>query len=108
VTSAQAQKPLRVTAEVRDPSGVKSVRLRYRSVNQYQDYRTLEMTPTGKKDQYQAIIPAEEIVPKWDLMYFIEVIDGRGNGKIYPDLERVSPYIVVRLRRGEAQSRAGR
>src|SRR5262249_11300334 len=47
VTSALAEKPLTVTAEVRDPSGVKSVRLRYRSVNQYQDYRTLEMTPTG-------------------------------------------------------------
>jgi len=99
VTSAPAEKPLTITAEVRDPSGVKSVRLRYRSVSQYQDYRTLDMSPTGKKDQYQAVIPAEHVVPKWNLMYFIEVIDGRGNGKIYPDLEKETPYVVVKLRR---------
>ncbi|HEV2665179.1 MAG TPA: dienelactone hydrolase family protein, partial [Blastocatellia bacterium] len=104
VKSAPAEKPLTVTAEARDPSGVKSVRLRYRSVNQYQDYRTLEMTPTGKKDQYQAVIPAEHVLPQWDLMYFIEVIDSRGNGKIYPDLEKETPYVVVRLQRGGSQS----
>ena len=103
--SAPAEKPLTVTVEARDPSGLKSVRLRYRSVNQYQDYRTLEMTPTGKRDQYQAVIPAEHVLPKWDLMYFIEVIDGRGNGKIYPDLEKETPYVVVRLQRGGLQSR---
>src|SRR5262245_29427937 len=104
VTSAPAEKPLTITAEVRDPSGVKSVRLRYRSVNQYQDYRTLEMTPTGKRDQYQAVIPAEHVTPMWDLMYFIEVIDNRGNGKIYPDLEKETPYVVVKLQRGGSQS----
>ncbi len=106
VTSAQAEKALTVTAEARDPSGVKSIRLRYRSVNQYQDYRTLEMTPTGKKDQYQAVIPAEHVLPQWDLMYFIEVIDNRGNGKIYPDLEKETPYVVVRLQRENNQNRA--
>ena len=63
VTTAPAGKPLTITAEVRDPSGVKWVRLRYRSVNQHQDYRTLPMLPTGEKDQYRAVIPAEHIVP---------------------------------------------
>ncbi len=106
VTSAPAEKPLTIIAEARDPSGIKSVRLRYRSVNQYQDYRTLEMAPTGKKDQYQAVIPAEHVIPKWDLMYFIEVIDNRGNGKIYPDLEKETPYVVVRLQRENIQNRA--
>jgi dienelactone hydrolase len=94
VTSAPAEKPLTVTAEARDPSGVKSVRLRYRGVNQYLDYRTLEMTPTGKRDQYQAVIPAEH------------VLDNRGNGKIYPDLEKETPYVVVRLQRENIQNRA--
>src|SRR5262249_36232317 len=105
VLSAPAEKPLTVTVEARDPSGIKSVRLRYRSVNQYQDYRTLEMTPTGKRDEYQAVIPAEHVMPQWDLMYFIEVIDGRGNGKIYPDLEKETPYVIVKLLRGNLQSR---
>ena len=99
VTSAPAQKPLTITAEARTFAGIKSVRLHYRSVNQYQDFQTLDMLPTGKSDQYQARIPAEYIVPQWNLMYFIEVIDNRGNGKIYPDLEKETPYIVVRLQR---------
>lgn len=105
VTSAPAEKPLTIAAVVQDPSGVKSVRLRYRSVNQYQDFRTLEMKPMGKKDEYRAIIPAEHVVSKWDLMYFIEAIDNRGNGKIYPDLEKETPYVVVRLRRANVQRR---
>ena len=100
VTTASAAKPLAITAEVRDPSGVKWVRLRYRSVNQHQDYRTLPMLPTGEKDQYRAVIPAEHIVPTWDLMYFIEAMDGKGNGRIYPDLNQQTPYVVVKLRRG--------
>lgn len=99
VTSAPAGKPLTITAEVRDPSGVKWVRLRYRSVNQHQDYRTLPMLPTGVKDQFRAVIPTEDILPTWDLMYFIEVMDSQGNGRIHPDLNRETPYVVVKLQR---------
>jgi hypothetical protein len=99
VTAAPAGKPLIIAAEVRDPSGVKWVRLRYRSVNQHQDYRTLPMVPTGEKDHYQAVIPAEHVVPTWDLMYLMEVMDNQGNGKIHPDLNKETPYVVVRLLR---------
>jgi hypothetical protein len=99
VTTAPAGKPLTITAEVSDPSGVKWVRLRYRSVNQQQDYRTLPMVATGQGGQYQAVIPAEHVAPAWDLMYLIEVMDNRGNGAIYPDLNKETPYVVVRLTR---------
>jgi len=37
--------------------------------------------------------------PDGDLMYLIEVMDNRGNGQIYPDFNRETPYIVVRLSR---------
>jgi hypothetical protein len=99
VTTASAGKPLTITAEVHDPTGVKWVRLRYRSVNQQKDYRTLPMQPTEEKDQYRAVIPAEEIPPTWDLMYFIEAMDKAGNGQTHPDLNRETPYIVVGLQR---------
>jgi hypothetical protein len=99
VVTARIAKPLAITAEVRDPSGVKWVRLRYRSVNQQQDYRTLPMLPTGEKDQYRAVIPAEEILPIWDLMYFIEAMDKDGNGGIHPDLNQETPYVMVKLQR---------
>jgi hypothetical protein len=99
IRTAPAGKPLTVTARVADPSGVKWVRLRYRSVSQREDYQTLPMQPTGEQDTYQAVVPGEQIVPQWDFMYLIEVMDNAGNGRIHPDLEKETPYIVVRLER---------
>jgi hypothetical protein len=99
VTTASAGAPLAITAQVRAPAGVKWVRLRYRNVNQHQDYRTLPMEPTEAKDQYRAVIPAEDIPPTWDLMYFIEAMGKDGNGRIYPDLNKTTPYLVVKLQR---------
>jgi hypothetical protein len=86
-------------ALVRAASGIKWVRLRYRSVNQQDDYRTLPMLPTGEKECYRAVIPPEHIVLAWDLMYLIEVMDHRGNGRIYPDLNNETSYLVVRIAR---------
>ena len=62
------------------------------------DYRELPMQATGKGDEYQAIIPAEHIDPKWNFMYLIEVMDAHGNGRIYPDLERKTPCVVIKLK----------
>jgi hypothetical protein len=99
IISAPAEKPLTVIAEVRDHSGVKWVRLRYRSVNQHEDYKTIEMAQTGKKDEYKAVVPGKAVAAKWDFMYLIEVMDNKGNGKIYPELEKETPYVVVKLKR---------
>jgi hypothetical protein len=99
ITAAPAGKPLAITAQVRAPSGVKWVRLRYRSVNQREDFRTLPMLLTSAKDHYRAVIPAEHVLPTWDLMYLIEIMDNQGNGRIYPDLNKETPYVVVRLAR---------
>ena len=115
--TAPASRPLRVTAEVTDPSGVKSVRLRYRSVTQYEDYKTLDMRPvpserrTGRVDgpaasanEYEATVPAADVLSRYDFMYFIEVLDRAGNGAIYPNLDTQQPYIIVRLERGRSDS----
>ena len=99
VSVSLADKPLVITAEVRDPSGIKWVRLRYRSVNQYQDFRTLPMLPTGERDQFRAVIPTEHMLPTWDLMYFIEAMDQKGNGTMHPDFNQAAPYIIVKLQR---------
>jgi len=32
-------------------------------------------------------------------MYYFEVMDNAGNGKVYPDFEKETPYIVVKLQR---------
>ena len=90
--------PLTIHAEVSANAGIKWVRLRYRSVNQMLDYSTLPMVGIGK-NKYQATIPANEINAHFDLMYFIEVMDKNSNGKIYPDMNRETPYVIVNLKR---------
>ncbi len=55
------------------------------------------MLPTGEKDSYEAIVPVEQINHRWDFMYFIKVMDNESHGIIYPDLNRETPYIIVKL-----------
>ena len=49
--------------------------------------------------EYAARIPASFIDPQWDLMYFVEIADARGHGRIYPDLDTETPYRVVSVKR---------
>jgi hypothetical protein len=86
---------LEVAAKVTAPAGVKWVRLRYRHATQYEDYQTAEMTLDPKTGNYTAHIPPTFTDPKWDLMYFVEVVDQKGAGRMFPDLEVETPYIVL-------------
>ncbi len=97
--NAAAGKPLTITADITSPAGIKWVRLRYRSVNQYLDYKTLPMSPSTAQGRYEATIPGDQIVPTWDLMYYLEMMDNQGNGTIYPDFNKTAPYILVHLER---------
>jgi len=99
ISRAPAGEPLAITARVSDAVGVKWVRLRYRSVTQFQDYRTLEMKATDTAGEYKAVVPGRDVDAKYDFMYLIEVMDNNGNGAIYPDMEKETPYVVVRLDR---------
>ncbi len=91
--------PLRIVAKVTDASGVASVRLRYRHVTQFEDYATLEMKPTSEPGVFSATVPGDFIVPQWDFMYFLEVIDRAGNGANWPDLAKEMPYVIVPVAR---------
>ncbi len=98
----QAPKPgksVDVTAKVWDPSGVKWVRLRYRHVTQFEDYQTAQMQFDPNTGMWSATIPGEFVVPQWDLMYFVEAVDGHGNGRMYPDMDVEMPYVIVKLDR---------
>ncbi len=97
VISAPAGQPIAIQLKVSAPAGVKWVRLRYRNVNQEQDYQTLPMLATGEKDTYQVIVPASQIDPKWDFMYYLQVMDNKSNGRIYPDLNKETPYVITKL-----------
>jgi hypothetical protein len=97
VASAPAGKPLTISVQVSAPAGVKWVRLLYRGVNQDLAYQTLPMEPAAEKGTFQATVAADQINPKWDLMYLIEVMDNNGKGSIYPDLNKQTPYQIVKL-----------
>jgi hypothetical protein len=97
VSSAPAGKPIEVTVNVTALAGVKWIHLLYRSVNQEVEYQTLPMPPSDEKDTYRVVVPAEQINPEWDFMYLIEVMDKNGMGKIYPDLNKETPYVIVKL-----------
>jgi hypothetical protein len=78
---------------------VKWVRLRYRHATQFEDYETAEMTLDAKTGNFTARIPAAFDSSRWDLMYFIEVVDRKGAGRMFPDLEVQTPYVVIEGRR---------
>src|ERR1019366_3342014 len=86
---------LEIAARVTAPAGVKWVRLRYRHATQYEDYQTAEMTLDAGTGNYTARIPAAFVNRQWDLMYFIEVVDRKGAGRMFPDLEVETPYVVI-------------
>ncbi len=90
-------RPLEISAYATDASAIVAVRVCYRGVNQHQDFNCVRLLPTGIKNDFRTEIPESEIDGRWDFMYFIEALDRFGNGRIYPDLESETPYVIVRL-----------
>lgn len=99
LTNAPSGKPIKIAVKVIAPAGIKWVHLQHRNLNQELEYQMLPMLPSGERDVYEVVVPADKINPKWDFMYFIEVMDNKGNGAVYPDLNKETPYIVVNLNR---------
>jgi hypothetical protein len=88
-----------VRAKVTASAGVRWIRLRYRHLNQKEDYETLAMRREGTTGIYGASIPGSFITTQWDLIFYVEVVDNHGTGRIYPDLEHETPYVIEPVRR---------
>ncbi|MFN0101034.1 MAG: hypothetical protein ACKV2U_02970 [Bryobacteraceae bacterium] len=99
VTSALVGKSLPVVAKVRTGLPPASVRLHYRHLDQAEDWIVRDMQATGSSG-YNAEIPGEFIVPGWDLMYTIEVVDSGGTGEFYPNARERNPFVVVSVKGG--------
>ena len=50
-------------------------------------------------EAWVAFIPGSEIVPEFDLMYYVEAIDRLANGAIAPDMDIEPSYVVVPVER---------
>jgi hypothetical protein len=99
ITKAKTGSAINVSAWVWDPSKVESVVLRYRRVSQFEDYQSAPMVYDAATGRYQARIPIKFTKGIYDVMYFIEATDKKGNGRMYPDMEKETPYIIVSLQR---------
>ncbi len=97
VIEAGEGEPIKINVKTTANAGIKWVKLRYRNVNQTQDYQSLKMLPTAEKDTYSVTVPPENFNPKWDFMYFIEMMDNIGNGTIYPYFDKETPYVFTKL-----------
>jgi hypothetical protein len=91
--------PVDIHVNVPAPHGIEWIRLYYRAVNQQLEYKELPMEPDGRPDGYKAVISSADIDPAYDLMYYIALMDKDGHGRIYPDVNRETPYRIIKLKR---------
>lgn len=99
VTRARPGEPVSIRVRATDASGIRSLRLRYRPVAPSEPYQTLDLQPIGAEGEFVGTVPGNFIVPERDFMYFIEAIDVAGNGTLWPDLAKESPYVIVKVAR---------
>jgi len=99
IRTAALNQPLVIHAKVSSAAGIKWVQVLYRPVDQTKNYEALEMKSVDGNGNYEAVIPAEKISPKFDFMYFIQAMDNEHRGVMYPDFNKETPYYVVSLRR---------
>lgn len=70
----------------------------HRPVNQEYEYERFPMKKVNDNSFEVAISPGK-IDVQWDYMYYFEIMDKKGNGIIYPDLNKETPYIFVKINR---------
>jgi hypothetical protein len=97
---AKPGKEIVINVKVKDESPLKLVRVKYRRVTQFEDYKSIELKPANESSAYSAVIPGNEISPDWDFMYFIEAVDSNGNGVMWPDFRKEPPYVIVKTNPG--------
>ncbi|HSJ72564.1 MAG TPA: hypothetical protein VLA29_13070, partial [Acidimicrobiia bacterium] len=71
--------------------------LHYRYANQYYEWQHVGLT--RRDGRHVAQIPGAYVVPQWDIMYYIELVDALGNHVMAPGLGDLNeiPYWVVRV-----------
>jgi hypothetical protein len=97
--AATPGRDLVVTATADGAPKLQWIRLRYRHLTQFEDYRSAEMVWDAQLKKFAAAIPGDFIIPKWDVMYFVEAVDQNGHGRKVPDLDDEMPYVIVPVNR---------
>lgn len=89
-----AGQPVTLTIRVPAAADAAALRLYYRPVNQLAKFKMIE----AAAGQSSFTIPGDDVSPKWDLMYYFEVLNRNGGGWFCPDPQTATPYYVVTVR----------
>lgn len=73
VTSVRSGSPITITVTIKGSEKIDWVNLRYRSVNQREDYQTLPMAVAEKKGTYRVTIQPDMINAKWNLCILLKL-----------------------------------
>ncbi|MGH9397344.1 MAG: hypothetical protein ACRD18_10910 [Terriglobia bacterium] len=88
----QAGEPLTLTLRISPLVNISVIRLYYRPVDQLAQFKMMEAGPS----HLAFTIPGEDISPKWDLIYYFEILNKENGGWFEPDPMVRTPYFVVR------------
>ncbi|WP_143525131.1 hypothetical protein [Labilibacter marinus] len=97
--SAVPGKDYKIQIKVTEANKVDKIRLRYRHLTQFEDYKSVDMLQGLAENIFEASIPGAFIEQRWDLMYFVEIIDSEGGGIRMPDFDKEMPYVIVHIKR---------
>jgi hypothetical protein len=97
VTSHNSSNPLTLSLKVDSDRNPPDVLLHYRTVDQNADFHIQAMEPIGDGD-YRTAIPATDLDPNFDEMYYFELVDEFGNGTFHPDPFTGGRYYVINVR----------
>ncbi len=100
--SAPPNQPLTLTLQLTPPKDARAVRLHYRPLNQLAQFKTLEQ-PAASSVTFT--IPAGDLPPNWDLLYYFEILNRENSGWFEPDPLVATPYHVVKVSNDSAPDR---
>ena len=98
VSTAECGKDLRISATISADSEISAVNLCYSRMNQMHPAEKLAMSCIGG-GKYSVVLPGEYLEPRYDVMYYFEVICADGAGRNLPDFRRQTPYYVVKTQK---------
>jgi len=94
LSTAPPNQPLTLTLQITPPKDATVLRLHYRPLNALAKFKTIEK-PWAASITF--IIPAEDLPPNWDLLYYFEILNRENSGWFEPDPLLATPYHIVKV-----------